>query len=375
MIGLEHIKKVCPLLILLSALLILVGFLHFTHNLTEAVLSNQWRVYRLNTEYYRSLASTASDSERIEHNRNFKRLYQSTVQKPFFDTLRQVEPELDETLRTLSAEIETITENPGDANHKIIDSELTYLQEFIETHIERQLFTIGMSNNAAGFALLLLIGLIVYLYYHNNQNLRQLENALEEKDFLMKEIHHRVKNNLAMIGSFINLQSDKIDNPAVLHDLKNQIRAISTVHEKLYRDESISQIHFPRYVRELIAEIFYSLSRLPIEIEIDMDDMYIDPDRAVPLGLILSELATNAVKHGFDPELDKNTFGVSLTESSSQYKLVVENSGHPFPEDLDIKAVSSLGLILIQSLVQQLRGTLTLERNPNTRFIISFPYT
>lgn len=371
----ENIKKVFPLLILLCALLILVGFLHFTHNLTQAVLSNQWRVYRLNTLYYRGLALTASESERVEHIGQFQELYTTTIENPFFDKLRQVEPQLDEALGALGVQSDVLSKNPGEVDHELFGSSLTTLERFVEKHIERQIFTIRMSNNATGFALLLLISLIVYLYYRNNQNLKRLENALQEKDFLMKEIHHRVKNNLAMINSFVNLQADKIENSGVVHDLKNQIRAISTVHEKLYRDESISKIHFPRYVHELVTEIFYTLSHLPIGIEIDMDDVYIDPDRAVPLGLILSELATNAVKHGFNPELDKNTFRVSLTEHNSHYRLEVENSGHPFPEDLDIKSVSSLGLILIQNLVQQLRGSLTLDRNPATRFIISLPYT
>ncbi len=375
MFELDTIKKVFPVAILLAALLILAGFLHFTHNLTEAVLSNQWRVFQLNTAYYRSQSSTESESNRRSHNGTFQKLFSSTIQNPFFDKLRQIEPQLDETLDILAAEIENLAANPESADHERIQNSLTFLQEFVETHIERQLFTIRMSNNATGFALLLLIGLIVYLYYRNNQNLKQLETALEEKDFLMKEIHHRVKNNLAMINSFINLQSDKIENTAVVHDLKNQIRAISTVHEKLYRDESISRINFPRYVSELVAEIFYSLSHTPIRIDIDMDEVYIDPDRAVPLGLMLSELATNAVKHGFDPKLEQNTFRVSLSESSSSYILEVENSGYPFPEHVNIKSVSSLGLILIQNLAQQLRGTLTLDKNPNTRFTIKFPHT
>ena len=373
--GIDKIKKVFPLAILLCALLILVSFLHFTHNLTEAVLSNQWRVYQLNTAYYRSQSSTETESNRRKHNGTFQKLFFTTIQTPFFDKLRQIEPQLDETLNTLEVQIENLAANPERADHKNIRNSLTFLRGFVETHIERQLFTIRMSNNATGFALLLLVGLIVYLYYRNNQNLKQLETALEEKDFLMKEIHHRVKNNLAMINSFINLQSDKIENTAVVHDLKNQIRAISTVHEKLYRDESISRIHFPRYVSELVAEIFYSLSHTPIKLDVDMDEVYIDPDRAVPLGLILSELATNAVKHGFDPELEQNTFRVSLSESSSSYILEVENSGYPFPENVNIKSVSSLGLILIQNLVQQLRGSLTLDKNPNTRFTIKFPHT
>ena len=375
MCGLECIKKLFPLIILLAALVILVGFLHFTHNLTAAVLSNQWRVYRLNSSYYRSQSLAESNSERTQHNSDFAHLLNKTAQSPFFDKLRKVDSQLDSALNTLMSEVETLSQNPEQADHESIQTSLDTLQQYIETHIERQLFTIRMSNNATGFALLLLISLIVYLYYRNNLNLKQLEKVLEDKDFLIKEIHHRVKNNLAMITSFINLQSDKIDDQTVVQDLKNQIRAVSTVHEKLYRDDSVSAIHFPRYVRELAAEIFYSLSRTAISIEIDMDDVYIDPDRAVPLGLILSELATNAVKHGFDPQFEKNYLRVALSEQNSHYQLEIENSGHPFPEDLNIKTVSSLGLILIQNLVQQLRGSLTLDRNPHTCFTITFPYT
>ena len=375
MFRLEELKKVFPLIIMLVVIVILVGFLHFTHNLTEAVLSNQWRVYQLNTTYYRSRSLSESNSERDNHNSDFSILLNKTSQSPFFNKLRSVDTQLNSALNTLENEVDTLSKSPEQADHDSIQASLTTLQKYIETHIERQLFTIRMSNNATGFALLLLMGLIVYLYYRNNVYLKQLEKALEEKDFLMKEIHHRVKNNLAMISSFINLQSDKIKEVCVVQDLKNQIRAVSTVHEKLYRDVSVSAIHFPRYARELVEEIIYSLSHTAISIEISMDEVYINPDRAVPLGLILSELATNAAKHGFDLNLEKNYFRVSLSEKSSRYTLVVENSGHPFPEDLNIKTVSSLGLILIQHLVQQLRGSLTLDRNPTTRFIITFPYT
>ena len=362
-------------MILLAGLLILVGFLHFTHNLTEAVLSNQWRVYQLNTAYYRSRALSDSNSERNRHNSDFAHLLNKTAQSPFFDKLRKVDTQLDSALKILETEVDTLSKNPEQADHDSIQASLSTLQGYIETHIDRQLFTIRMSNNATGFALLLLMGLIVYLYYRNNLSLKQLEKALKDKDFLIKEIHHRVKNNLAMITSFINLQSDKIENEMVVKDLKNQIRAVSTVHEKLYRDDNVSEIHFPRYIRELVEEIFYSLSHTAISIEIDMDEVYIDPDRAVPLGLILSELATNAVKHGFDPHLEKNYFRVSLSEENSHYTLEIANSGHPFPEDLNIKTVSSLGLILIQNLVQQLRGSLTLDRTPTTRITITFPHT
>ncbi|MFO7731922.1 MAG: sensor histidine kinase [Spirochaetia bacterium] len=375
MYDIENIKKVFPLMILLAALMILVGFLFSTHNLTEAVLSNQWRVYQLNTAYYRSRSLSESNSERNQHNSDFAHLLNKTAQSPFFDKLRSVDTQLDSALSTLETEVDTISKSPEQADHDSIQDSLSTLQKYIETHIDRQLFTIRMSNNATSFALLLLMGLIVYLYYRNDLSLKQLEKAMEDKDFLIKEIHHRVKNNLAMITSFINLQSDKIQNETVVQDLKNQIRAVSTVHEKLYRDDNVSEIHFPRYIRELVEEIIYSLSHTPVSIEIDMDDVYFDPDRAVPLGLILSELATNAVKHGFDPHLEKNYFRVSLSDKNSHYTLEIANSGHPFPEDINIKTVSSLGLILIQNLVQQLRGRLTLDRNPNTRFTITFPHT
>ena len=362
-------------MILLAGLLILVGFLHFTHNLTEAVLSNQWRVYQLNTAYYRSRALSDSNSERNRHNSDFAHLLNKTAQSPFFDKLRKVDTQLDSALKILETEVDTLSKNPEQADHDSIQASLSTLQGYIETHIDRQLFTIRMSNNATSFALLLLMGLIVYLYYRNDLSLKQLEKAMEDKDFLIKEIHHRVKNNLAMITSFINLQSDKIENKTVVQDLKNQIRAVSTVHEKLYRDDNVNEIHFPRYIRELVEEIIYSLSHTPVSIEINMDDVYFDPDRAVPLGLILSELATNAVKHGFDPHLEKNYFRVSLSDKNSHYTLEIANSGYPFPEDINIKTVSSLGLILIQNLVQQLRGRLTLDRTPTTRITITFPHT
>ncbi len=368
----EKLKKVLPFVILLSVGFVLVSFLHLNHKLTETVLSNQWHIYRLSTMYYRNQAIEHSEPLRGIYAREFKKLIHTTTERPFFKKIRIVDPDINAALSTLEAESESLSRNFSEVNKQSMEKSLSLLQQNVDTHIDKQLSAIQISNNATGLALIILVGLALYLYHRNDLYLRQLQQAVEEKEYLIKEVHHRVKNNLAMIHSFLNLQAYKIENDSVVQDLKNQIRAVSTVHEKLYNDDNVTAIHFPRYVRELVSEIFYSLSRSPVSLHIDMDDIYIDPDRAVPLGLILSELATNAVKHAFE-QYNENSFTVKLSEEKQKYTLTVKNSGRPFPEDVNLNTVSSLGLVLINNLVQQLHGSLSLKKNPHTCFTITFP--
>jgi two-component sensor histidine kinase len=364
------LQKSFPLAVLVIAGVLLIFLLHFFQNMNEAVLSNQWRVFQLHSSFYKS--QIYEENREVWRGELEARLEQ-VVQQPFFEQLRRVDSELSTTLGDVEHEIRTLLSKPEAAKPKRIDKKLSVLQDYIQVHIDRQLFTIRMVNNFNAASLLLLMGIMLYLFYRNNEKQEKLEKALEEKDFLIKEVHHRTKNNLAMVKSFLNLQSDKIGNREVVQDLESQISAILTIHRKLYQDDDVTTIHLPRYLHEIVSEIFYSLSKDPITLEVDIDeDVYINPDRAVLLGLIVTELATNAVKHGFSEEED-NIFRMQLREDDGHYHLSVSNSGHPFPEQFDIAQATSLGLVLVGSLVQQLRGSYSLERSPHTTFTISFP--
>lgn len=198
-----------------------------------------------------------------------------------------------------------------------------------------------------------------------------LRKTLQEKEFLMKEIYHRTKNNLMMVSSLISLKAMALGDEVDLSDLKSQIDAIEGIYERLSQSEYIAYVDFGDYMADILASVF-ATRRVEVKSDICMTQM---PMRmALLLGLIVNELATNAMKHGFSDEQDA-VFSVqmrSLTEES-RYELVLANSGRPFPESTSLDNPGTLGLRLVTSLVDQLKGTVELERQPSARFTISFP--
>jgi PAS domain S-box-containing protein len=201
----------------------------------------------------------------------------------------------------------------------------------------------------------------------------QLRKALQEKDDLMKELNHRVKNNLAMVSSLINLKEAADSGSVDLSDLRNQLRAIQYVHDKLSRTEGTLEMRVKDYIEDLLSFVFGSMAAKPVERHIEVQDLTVPEKIASPLGLIINEIATNAVKHGFVAEKPAR-FTVSLHEDTSggDYLLTLSNTGRPFPEDVDLRNPATLGLQLVNALVDQLDGSIELERNPDTTFTIRF---
>jgi PAS domain S-box-containing protein len=203
----------------------------------------------------------------------------------------------------------------------------------------------------------------------------ELRQSLAEKDQLMTELNHRVKNNLLLISSLISLKSSAVGSSADLSDIRHQIDAIRIVHEKL--GESGGEIAFIEardYLHDLIATIFTSFLSSPVQIVDRIQDIRIPTKRAVSLGLITNEIATNAIKYGFiEGEPAEFTVELSRDEENRQYVFVLSNSGNPFPDDLTLGNPQTLGLRLISSLTDQLRGTVELHRTPQPRFTIRFP--
>ena len=199
----------------------------------------------------------------------------------------------------------------------------------------------------------------------------QLQNALREKDYLMKELNHRVKNNLLMVKSLINLKDFSLGD-ADLSDLARQVDAIRIVHEKLYQSEDITRIPVEEYLEDLLATVF-SFSPRPVEVEKSIDPEYLPSRTAVTVGLIVNEIATNAIKYGFREE-QAARFTVELREESGgEYVLVLSNTGRPFPECIDLDHPETLGLRLITALADQLGGTIDLRRTPEPVFTVRFP--
>lgn len=200
----------------------------------------------------------------------------------------------------------------------------------------------------------------------------KIQEALAEKDFLMKELNHRVKNNLNMVSSLINLKDSETE--ADLSGIKHQIAAIGLIHEKLFQTGNVTEIGFQDYISDLLNSIFSSFSRRPVKIESNIDEISIPTKSAMSLGLIVNEIATNAIKHGFD-ETEEAVFSVNMKEDrgNNRYELILSNTGNPFPEDVDVINPQTLGLRLISTLTEQLGGTIALQRKPYPLFTIRFP--
>jgi PAS domain S-box-containing protein len=206
----------------------------------------------------------------------------------------------------------------------------------------------------------------------------QLHASLHEKEVLLKEIHHRVKNNMQLISSLLSLQADSIDDPhllAMFTDSQQRIQSMALVHDILYRSDDLAHISLAHYIRRLIVELRYSYHIDPEQIKLLMhlDEVFVGIDTVIPCGLLLHELVSNCFKHAFPP----GGAGEICVELQSQAKetlaLMVSDNGYGFPAQLDFRKTDSLGLRLICSLTEQLRGSIELKRGHGTHFTITFP--
>jgi two-component sensor histidine kinase len=144
------------------------------------------------------------------------------------------------------------------------------------------------------------------------------------------------------------------------------------IHEKLYKSKDLSTIEFHDYVKDIIDFIFSSFSIENIQINIEMKKIFLNIETSMPLGLILNELVTNALKYGFNTDHEK-VFSVIMNRENTNYILKVKNTGTPFPQDIDFRMTKSLGLKLVCLLTEQLNGTIELDRGDGTEFTITFP--
>lgn len=203
-----------------------------------------------------------------------------------------------------------------------------------------------------------------------------LQHLLNEKEWLLKEIHHRVKNNLQIVMSLLNSQSAYIDNePALtaIHDSQHRVHAMSLIHQKLYNTENVSSIEMSFYIRELatyLADSFNTGQRIRFAFAIEPLEM--DVSQAVPLGLILNEAITNSLKYAF-PDSRNGVVSISLSNTSpDHYLLIISDNGIGMPPDSGNKKTGSLGMSLMVGLSEDLNGTFSIEDNNGTTIKISF---
>ncbi len=212
---------------------------------------------------------------------------------------------------------------------------------------------------------------------HKKEQKEITVKSLNEKEVLLKEIHHRVKNNMQVISSLLNLQASKVTNSTdyeLFIDSKNRVHSMALVHEKLYRSENLASINMSGYLEGLIAEIInsYMGQHDNVHINIQSDNVYMDIQHAIPTGLITNELVSNCIKHAFQKNVNDRVI-VSLTNENHEYTLKVKDNGAGIPGNIDIWNTDSLGLQLVVMLSKQLQGSISLERENGSTFIIRFP--
>jgi len=260
------------------------------------------------------------------------------------------------------------TENTLDEKEKMIQG--------MREKINRQNSTQTLISIISGLLLVLL--LVLYVTFQNNKKKNMLlENQNEEKEFLLKEIHHRVKNNLGIVSSLLDLQADKIQDPNIvsaIEESRNRVYSMSMIHQKLYQGKNLSSISMKEYLVDLSKHILDSFGEEGrIKFSYDLEDMELDVDSAIPVGLIVNELLTNSFKHAF-PNHRKGNINVTCKHISEERILleVADNGiGIEESEKKDSKG-SGFGTQLIDLLIQQLDGSIMTINGNGTRIRMKF---
>ncbi|CUS39136.1 sensor histidine kinase [Candidatus Nitrospira nitrificans] len=209
------------------------------------------------------------------------------------------------------------------------------------------------------------------------ERLAQLKASLHEKDTLLREVHHRVKNNLQIVSSLIDLQAARQkgrDVQALFRDARDRVRSMALVHEKLYQSEDLAQTELGTYTKNLMKELFQAHGEVSSKIRLNMqlEPVRLPVDRAIPCGLILNELATNSLKHAFIGR-QEGLIEICLTcIDNRSVRLVFQDDGKGFPSGFDWHATESLGLRLVRMLSEQLRADLRHRNGSGTTFEICF---
>jgi two-component sensor histidine kinase/PAS domain-containing protein len=206
----------------------------------------------------------------------------------------------------------------------------------------------------------------------------QLRSMLQEKELLLKEIHHRVKNNLQIISSLLDLQAESTANlevRAVFDESQHRIQAMALLHESLYQSNDLAHLDAADYLRRLSQRLFGTYSGLEdrITLKLELETVALEPTRAIPCGLLVNELLSNCCKHAFPGGQEGEVYIALRQEPAGNCRLVVRDNGVGFPEAVDFYATESLGLQLIALLTEQLGGSIALERDGGTMFTITFP--
>ena len=204
-----------------------------------------------------------------------------------------------------------------------------------------------------------------------------IQSSLSEKETLLREIHHRVKNNLQIISSLLNIQSENINDPMVLSSIRegqSRVQAMSLIHQNLYQSEHLSNVDIENYLKELIVYLseMFAKEGKEISVEVDANNINFDIDTAIPLGLIVNELVSNAYKYAFEQQASgKIKIGIKAL-NETDYELKVDDDGKGLPDDFNPSKSKSLGLKLVSILSRQLRGKFSSSSSKGANFVVLF---
>ena len=267
---------------------------------------------------------------------------------------------------------------------QLIESE----KEVLEKEKRIQQVELGQQQTflaAAGLAILALVAVASLLYHQKQAKLREshvldqknqvIEKALHEKQLLLKEIHHRVKNNFQMISSLLELQTEDIEDDKMrllAEEGQNRIKSMALIHQRLYQNDELL-IHFDEYVEKLVQELATAYDDgKPVAINVNASGAAYDVDTAIPLGLIINELVTNSFKYGFGDIDRKLEISLKSKQANELHRLTVRDSGKGLPEGFDLTKAQGIGLTLIRLLSRQLRGRFSYAYNSGAEFTIEF---
>jgi PAS domain S-box-containing protein len=205
---------------------------------------------------------------------------------------------------------------------------------------------------------------------------KEIYESLREKEVLLKEIHHRVKNNLQVISSILNLQSSFVKDAhtlEILEESRNRIRSMAMIHENLYRTTNFSSIDFKSYMENLSTNLIasYHVQSAKVHLRTEMDEVELVLDQAIPCGLLVNELITNALKYAFVNRKEGEVF-ISMKEENSNVLLVIEDNGVGLPKDFDMLKTDTLGLQLVATLTEQLDGQISVTTERGTKYLLTF---
>jgi len=205
----------------------------------------------------------------------------------------------------------------------------------------------------------------------------KIKQSLDEKEVLLKEVHHRVKNNLQVISSILNLQSSYVKDQGTLNILKesqNRIKSMAFIHESLYQTKDFSSINFSEYVVNLANNLMHSYSNFENEIKLNLDiqNVFLNLDLAIPCGLIINEIVSNALKYAFVEKSQDGEISITMKSDGENLSLLIGDNGIGLPKEIDYRNTESLGLQLVVTLTDQLNGEITLDTTKGTKYTIIF---